>query len=164
MSSDSSTAVVETVEAEFMYNCVSSAPDSAKSQLGIRTIRIGGGVALSARDDVTGYWSKALGFGFTEPVSHDLIGRVLSFYREANSPGTVIQIAPSAVPRDWDEICAGYDIRPDSTWLKLTCQIEDFRPSQTQLHVAPVGRADVAEWASVTLRGFGSPRKDSWTW
>ena len=65
-----------------------------KSELGIATLRISGGVALSMRHDVTGYWSKALGFGFEEPVTEELIGRVLAFYRAERTPGAVIQIAP----------------------------------------------------------------------
>lgn len=153
------TDVAEGVEAEFMYQYVSSAPHFVKSQLEIATARIGGGVALSVRNDLTGYWSKALGFGFVERVGHDLISRVLNFYREQNTPQAVIQIAPSALPMDWDEIRARYDIRPESTWLKLSCPIEDFRPSETQLRVTAVGPATAAEWASVTLRGFGMPEE-----
>ena len=126
MPTDRFTALAEGVEAEFMYRYLSLAPQSVKSKLGIAAVRIGGGVALSARNDVTGYWSKALGFGLTEPISHDLIGRVLDFYRAHDTAGAVIQIAPSVLPRDWDEIVAQYNILPGTPWSKLACRIEDF--------------------------------------
>jgi hypothetical protein len=157
LSEDQLTAPAERVEAEFMYQYVSMAPPPVKKQLGIATARIGGGVALSVRNDVTGYWSKALGFGFTEPITHELIGRLLEFYRAEDSPSAVLQIAPSALPRDWEEIRAHYGIRPDSLWVKLACRITEFRPGQTGLLVAGVGPAAAHEWASVTLRGFEMP-------
>jgi hypothetical protein len=72
---------------------------STKSALGIATTRMGGGVVLSVREDVTGYWSKALGFGFSEPVTGALIDRVVDFYRAERSRGAVIQIAPGATER-----------------------------------------------------------------
>jgi hypothetical protein len=156
---DQFTALAEGIEADFMHRYVSSAPRSAKSQLGIATTRIGGGVALSVRNDVTDYWSKALGLGFTEPINHGLISRIIAFYREQETPGAVIQIAPSALPRDWDEICADHDIHADTPWVKLACRIEDFSPGRTELHVGRVGPATADEWASVTLRGFGMPEE-----
>lgn len=60
--------ISQSAEAEFMYQYVSMAPPSARSKLGIDTTRIGGGVVLSVRNDVTGYWSKALGAMTTEPT------------------------------------------------------------------------------------------------
>ena len=152
-------ADTERIEAEFMHTYVSSAAQPVKSELGIATLRISGGVALSMRHDVTGYWSKALGFGFEEPVTEELIGRVLAFYRAERTPGAVIQIAPSVLPPEWDEICAHHDIRAGSPWVKLACPIADFRAGQTQLRVGPVPVGDVDEWASTTLRGFGMPEE-----
>ena len=101
---DRHVALAESVEAEFMYQYESMAPDAVKSQLGISAMRIGGGVVLSMRKDVTGYWSKAVGFGVSEPVTSALIEEVLEFYRAESSPGAVIQISPSALPGDWDRL------------------------------------------------------------
>ena len=152
-------ARAEGVEAEFMHRYLSLAPRSVKSKLGIATARIGGGVVLSMRNDATGYWSKVVGLGFEEPITRDLIDRVLQFYRTENAPGAVIQIAPQALPPDWHEIRDHHDIQPDSTWLKLACRIEDFRLVDTSLRVGPVGPDKTDEWASVTLRGFGMPEE-----
>ncbi|MGS2640888.1 GNAT family N-acetyltransferase [Streptosporangium sp. G12] len=159
MSQDRLTALAEGVEAEFMYQYESSAPPPAASLLGITTARIGGGVALSMRHDVTGYWSKALGFGFEEPITRDLVDRVVDFYRAEDSKGAVIQIAPDALPPDWDDIRAGHGIIPGSSWVKLACPIDAFRPGRTEMRVGPVGPAAAAEWASVVLRGFGMPEE-----
>jgi GNAT superfamily N-acetyltransferase len=159
MSEERFFAEAERVEAEFMHAYVSSAAQPVTSELGIATVRIGGGVALSMRHDLTGYWSKALGFGFDEPVTEELIERVLAFYRAERTPGAVLQIAPSVLPPDWDEICAHHEIQPTSPWVKMACSIADFRPGRSQLRVGPVPPADMGEWASTTLRGFGMPEE-----
>ena len=82
------TAFAETTEAELYYACEAGAPDSTKETLGIATTRIGGGVVLSMREDTTGFWSKALGLGVTEPVTADLMREVVAFYQAAGTPRT----------------------------------------------------------------------------
>ena len=150
--------VLEGVEAEFMYQYESMAPASAVDALGISAGRIGGGVVLAMRNDPAGYWNKALGFGFTQPVTQELIDRIIDFYSAAQSPTTVIQIAPSVLPTDWQEICARHAIHKESQWVKLACAAEEFHPNEaTALRVAPVGPDDVDVWARTTLRGFGMP-------
>src|SRR5262245_31552661 len=98
---DQITRLAETAEAEFMYQYQAMAPSPTQTALGVAAARIGGGVTLSMRHDVTGYWSKALGFGFTEPITGPLIDQVIDFYRAEHSPGAVIQIAPVALPAEW---------------------------------------------------------------
>jgi len=160
MTENGNFAFAESAEAEFMYQYESMAPNAVKAQLGISTTRIGGGVVLSMRDDVTGYWSKAVGFGVTEPVTAALIDEVLEFYRSESSPGAVIQIAPSALPDDWEQLAAGRNICAQDAWVKLVCRVEDFgAPVRTELRVGPVPEGSTREWAAVTLRGFGMPEE-----
>jgi hypothetical protein len=112
MPEDQISRLAEAAEAEFMYQYERMASPSTQKTLGIATARIGGGVALSMRNDVTGYWSKALGFGFTEPVTGELIDGLIAFYRAEHSPGAVIQIAPASLPSDWPTICSRNNIPP----------------------------------------------------
>lgn len=150
------TELAETVEAEMMYDYESQAPALARKNLGIATTRMGGGVVLAARHDPYQYWNKALGFGFAEPVTQDLIDRVVDFYRRQGSPMAVIQLAPSVLPGDWDEICATHGLRAGGEWAKLSAPIEETRSeSLTDLRVDRVGATDAAEWARVVTRGFG---------
>jgi hypothetical protein len=131
-----------------------------QAALGIAHARIGGGVALSMRNDVTGYWSKALGFGFTEPVTGQLVDPVIDFYRAEQSPGAVIQIAPAFLPAEWRAICSRHNIRPDSHWIKLACSIDDVQPGHTSdLRISLVGPEDYSRWAATALRGFGMPQE-----
>ncbi|MGA5303518.1 GNAT family N-acetyltransferase [Nucisporomicrobium flavum] len=154
---DHLTVLAERVEAEFMDAYVSGAPASARFRLAIRTARIGGGVVLSMRDDPTGYWSKALGFGITEPVTADLVDEILGFYRAHDDPEAVLQIAPAALPPDWAEICAARGIEEGHPLVKLAAPVEVVGPATTGLSIGEVGPADAPAWASVVLRGFGMP-------
>ncbi|TKK81171.1 GNAT family N-acetyltransferase [Herbidospora galbida] len=153
------TALAEGAEAEFMYLYQSGAPSSVRTELGVTTTRIGGGVALSMRDDPTNFWSKALGFGFEEPVTHALVDRILDFYRGEGSDGATLQIAPSVLPSNWDDIRTRHHLREGGRIVKLWCPIDVFSPGATDLRVGPVTPEDAREWASVVLRGFGMPEK-----
>jgi len=153
-------AVAEATEAEFMYQYESMATPATKAALGIATVRIGGGVALSMRNDVTGYWSKALGFGGTEPVTAEVIDRVVDFYRDQSTASAVIQIAPQALPTEWPDISERHRLRAESAWVKLACSVDDFRPGgDTTLRVGPVPAADFGRWAATCMRGFGMPEE-----
>jgi hypothetical protein len=151
--------VLEDVEANFMYQYVSTAPATVIDTLRTSIERMGGGVVLAMRNDPAGYWNKALGFGFTEPVTRELIARVIAFYEAAQSPAAVIQIAPAALPADWHEICAHHALLEDSKWAKLACAADEFRPVETTtLHIARVESGDVDRWARTTLQGLGMPQ------
>ncbi|MGQ5262647.1 GNAT family N-acetyltransferase [Micromonospora sp. ZYX-F-536] len=152
-------ALAELAEAEFMFRYETEAPADVRDALGVAATRMGGGVVLSMRHDPTNYWSKALGFGFDEPVGGELIGQVCDFYRAERTPAAVIQIAPDRLPADWDAICARENITAGSTWVKLAAEIDALRPGRTDLRVGPVTADLVDQWASVVLRCFGMPEE-----
>jgi GNAT superfamily N-acetyltransferase len=144
-------SVTEAIEADVMYEYGRCAPAGT---LGVGVARIGGGVAVSMRDDSTRYWSKAL--GFTAPVTADLIDEVLDFYRKEGNPHAVVQIPPDRLPADWDEISATRGLRAGSEWVKLAAAIRDLpAAAEGPLRVGPVTRKDAGEWAAVVLTAFG---------
>lgn len=152
------TGLAEATEAELYFACETGAPASAKKELGIATARIGGGVALSMREDRTNFWSKAQGFGVSEPVTAKLVDEVLSFFRAEGTPSAQLQIAPSMLPRDWESIAAERGLRAESAWLKLSAPIDQATATATtELQVAKVRPEDAEQWASAVLRGFGMP-------
>lgn len=70
----------ERAEAEFFHHFISMAPAAVKARLGISTARLGGAAITSVRNDVTGYWTGVLGLGLDEPVTSELIDKVLDFF------------------------------------------------------------------------------------
>jgi GNAT superfamily N-acetyltransferase len=126
--------------------------------------RIGGGVVLSMRDDITRFWSKALGFGVTAPVTARLVEEVCDFYRAARTPQAGFQIAPAFLPADWPEICAREGIVQESSWAKLVGTTEEAVARADALDVLPDGISvtpleaqHALEWGTVMMRAFGTP-------
>jgi GNAT superfamily N-acetyltransferase len=155
-----SAAQTEAVEAEFMYQVEAGAPAHDQEVLGIATERLAGGVVLSARNDPTAYWSKALGFGFDEPVSGHLIDQILDVWRAEQNPLGVLQIAPEVIPDDWDEIRETRGLEPGGRTAKLAAPIDDVvATGESDLRITPVAKEDTERWAHAVLDGFGMPHE-----
>jgi ribosomal protein S18 acetylase RimI-like enzyme len=160
-------SVLEFCEAEALFRFETGAPEPARSALGINAARVGGAVVLSVRNDPARFWSKALGFGRTEPVTAELIAQACDFYRAEGTEQAVFQLAPDAIPQDWDEICAREGITAGTSWVKLVAEVGDVvaraedpgRRKADGLRVAPVKPDDADRWASVMLRAFGMPEE-----
>jgi GNAT superfamily N-acetyltransferase len=150
-------ALLEKIEAECMYRLESGAPRRTLDDMGIATARFGGGSAMAMRRDVTRYWNKALGFGFDELVTGDLIAQVCAFFREHGAPVAVLQPAPSVLPADWDDICRDNGLVRGSSWVKLGRDLGTVERPATDLRVGRVDVSAAGDWASVFLRGFGMP-------
>lgn len=157
MALDRIAALLELSEAEAVWGYETNAPADVAERLGLASLRIGGGVVLSVRDDATDYWSKALGFGFSEPVTASMVASITDFYREHGCKQATLQFAPAVLPKGWDEICAKEGLTEGTTWLKLARLAGLVESPQTELRVAKVEPADADEWATVMTRGFGMP-------
>ncbi|MDV9178247.1 GNAT family N-acetyltransferase, partial [Streptomyces sp. W16] len=157
-------SVAEQSEAEALYRFQTETPEPVRTALGMSATRIGGGVALSMRHDSTHFWSKALGFGVTAPVTAQLVEEVCDFYRAERTPQAVLQIAPAFLPGDWPEICAREGIVRDPSWVKLVCPTDEAvaradaldRPSDG-IRVTPLVAEEALEWGTVMMRAFGTP-------
>ena len=157
MESMSDSALVERVEAEWMYRVQRNAPEEVGAALGMASIRLDGGVVTAMRCDPTSYWSKALGFGFDGPVDHALVSKIAEFYLDHAVPSAVLQFAPSALPDDWTDICAAHALADAGYWVKWAHDLKAINTPLTDLRVGEVTPASATPWASVLLRGFGMP-------
>ncbi|WP_326567510.1 hypothetical protein VSH64_37625 [Amycolatopsis rhabdoformis] len=158
---------IEDSEAESVYRLETGAPEAAREALGITATRLGGGVVLSVRNDPTHFWSKALGFGRTEPVTAELIAEVCAFYRAAGTRRATLALAPSVLPEDWADICAREGLTTSTSWAKLVAPVADVvaradDPARKQVNgirIAPVEPRDAHRWASRMLGVFGMPEE-----
>jgi GNAT superfamily N-acetyltransferase len=157
MSTDRITELLETAEAESVWGYETNTSPEVMERFGMASARIGGGVALAVRHDATNYWSRALGFGFTEPVTAELVASITDFYRGNGNPIAVLNLAPSVLPADWDQICAKEGITAGSTWVKLARPAGPVATPETALRVAEIEVSDAESWATVLTRGFGMP-------
>lgn len=68
----------------------------------------------------------------------------------------VLQIAPSVLPADWDDISAAHGLEEGSSWAKLGAPIEETRTTAlTDLRVGPVTEGEAVEWAALVTGQFG---------
>ncbi|MEV4595868.1 hypothetical protein AB0K15_00525 [Amycolatopsis sp. NPDC049253] len=141
---------IEESEAEAVFRLETGGPESVRSALGVTATRLGGAVVLAVRNDPTDYWSKALGFGRTEPVTAELIAEVCAFYRAAATRRATLQLAPSVIPEDWAEICEREGLTPSSAVAKLVASVPEVvaraddparRPADG-IRIAPVEPGD----------------------
>ena len=153
------TALAETAEAEFMHAFEAGAPPDAQESLGMTQHRVGGGVVLAmAHDPTGGYWSKALGFGVTEPLTADVVAEVVEVYRANGDAVGVLQVAPHTLPEDWPDVVARHGLVRGSGWVKLLRPAAaDPAPAETDLRVDRAGPADADAWARAFCTGFGMP-------
>lgn len=151
-------SLAELAEAEAMYDLATSAPAPAADKLGIACCRIAGGIAVMMRNDPTHHWSKALGLGFSEPITAVLIRHLCAFYRDHGVPDFVLQLAHSVLPAGWDGICAANLLCEGNRWLKLVHPLVDIPAMPaTAPQVSLVTPDEAGQWASVLIRGFRMP-------
>ncbi|EWM18390.1 LigA protein [Kutzneria sp. 744] len=148
----------ERSEAEALYDLFQAPAQAVRDALGVTQARMGGGIVNSTRTDESGFWSKALGFGFDEPVTAELMGEVCAFYRDAGTPKAVIQLAPTVIPEDWTEICAKQGITAGAKWVKVVAEVDAVADQAVEtegLEIEPLSPEDGPKWTSVMLEVFG---------
>ncbi|WP_127502381.1 GNAT family N-acetyltransferase [Actinoplanes solisilvae] len=150
----------ELAEAAFMWDYETRMPDPARERLGVAGARIGGGVALAMVNDLTSYWSKALGFGVAEPFTPAVLDEVLGFYREHGVRQAVLQVVPELLPDGFAELAATRGLERGNPWIKLGGDPAAVTAGHSGLKIAPVGEQQAEQWANVVLETFGMPAGD----
>lgn len=151
--------VMERVEAESLFQLENGAPESVRSGLGITAAHVAGGVLVAMRHDPVPLWSRAIGFGFDEPVTAGLLAELVDFHREHGSAVAIFQLAPAVLPDDWADIATAAGLRPGAHWVKLAHDLTRLPDADTDLRVTTVDAGSAAEWAVTLLRGFESAGK-----
>lgn len=147
-------ALTESVEIEVNAEITRLMSERDREALGIGFRRIGGGASFALRE---GNRHKALGFGFTEPVTEELIAEVIDFHRGYDSTTIRIQLAPEVLPPNWDEICAVHGLTAGGSVVKLVGDVDSFTPGTTDLRIEPITPAQAGEWKALLAQVFGLP-------
>lgn len=147
--------LIEQAEADYFRRFLAGAPARSRARLGIWTTRIGDGMGAAMRNDPSGYWTKAMGFGFDVPVNQELVAETIRFFRAAGRRSGLIAIAPAALPADWADICERHNLVAGPAQSKFSCPIDDFVPSTTELDVRELLPHDVPAWARIIRNAFG---------
>lgn len=151
--------VVEATEANLMFE-ITKVAEPVRQRMGISGRRFGRGVAVSVRNDPSGFWSRAQGFGFDKPVTGELISEVLAFFRSEGTEVVNFQLAPEVLPDDWAGICRSHGLTEGPTLVKLARDAGPAEQPPTTLRIGPIKPADRAAWAAVQIEAFGFPDDD----
>jgi GNAT superfamily N-acetyltransferase len=163
-----STAEIELSEAQSLADFLTAASPQAQAALGTDVVRLGGGLALAMRNDLSGFWSKIVGLGFSEPVSVSLMEHVAGFYRDRGVSTALVPLAPEVVPADWADICEKLNISESGSWMKLVGDIGPITEAVAErggaaaylgegLRVGPVPADRARDWAAAMWEVFGFP-------
>lgn len=160
-----SPALLEQSEAAAFADLEAAAPAAVRTALGMRQARVGGGVALAVPGDPSGFWSRTLGLGFTEPVTAGLLERVAEFYRGCGLPAATLQLAPQVLPASWADMSTGLNISDTGVILvKLAGDLGTVAARSAAaarlddgLRVAEVPADRARDWSDVVFGVFGLP-------
>ncbi|MBV2357592.1 GNAT family N-acetyltransferase [Streptomyces sp. J2-1] len=160
-----SPSLIEGSEAEALFAFETGPSADVRAELGAEATRVGDAVVLAVRDDPAQFWSKALGFGRTEPVTAGQIAEVCAFYRARGIRRALLQLAPSVLPEDWDEIRDREGITDGASWVKVVGAVDEVlaradapeRRRPDGIRTEAVAVEDAERWADVMSRAFGLP-------
>ncbi|SFT22774.1 GNAT family N-acetyltransferase [Streptomyces sp. ok210] len=163
-------ATVPVVEAEqtgikAYVDFVTGAPVSLRETLGIGSINAGSMHAMAMREDTSGFFNRAGGFGTDAPIDTAALAQVRDFYRiQGVSLGRFV-IAPQLLPADWESIVGDLKLTPGGRVVKLGCDVKALQSVQSahdgisgldpSLHFAKVEPHHAHEWATVMMTAFG---------
>ncbi len=146
-------ALAEAAEGNLMLGLLGSS-ERVLERMGLAGRRIGGGIALSASKDTSGFWSKAQGFGFSEPLTGEVLAEVIDFYRSEGTASANFHLPERVLPADWAELAAKYELTPRGTLVKLQRGNSPVAPAPTTLRVGPISEDDRTAWAAVQIEAF----------
>jgi len=139
-----------------------AAPAASKSLLGLRVERFAGATALVAPRLPTTMFNRVIGLGLDEPVTPAHIERLRVLYRDAGSAAWWLHWSPFATfagGGDGDQRLAalGFTLPARRSWAKMLRPTAEPRGIATDLGIAPVADAQVAEVAASVATSFGMP-------
>lgn len=153
--------LADRVEAEAFFDFVSAADDVTRAALGVATTRVDGAAVIVIRNDSTGFWTRALGLGYEQPITAATIDRIAGYFAlQGRDRGTLV-IDPNVLPADWPEICARHGITRQGTQVKCVADAETVLAARTSLdpalRVGPASKRHAREWSTVMCSVFGFP-------
>ncbi|MEV6286276.1 GNAT family N-acetyltransferase [Kribbella sp. NPDC051770] len=146
-------ALAEATEGDLMLG-LPGADEQVRKRMGLAGARIGGGIVLAASKDPSQFWSKAQGYGITQPLTADVIAEVVEFYRGEGVTSANFHLLDKVLPADWEEIAAKYGLTRGHSLVKLARDDRRVAPAPTTLRVGPIADTDWDAWAAVQIEAF----------
>ncbi|GAB6898940.1 hypothetical protein [Kineosporia succinea] len=156
-------AEAEGIEAEALYQLASAVPELVSDLLGLSVTRFAGGVVLSMREDASDRWSRAVGLGFAEPITFDLIGDVIDIWEANRGTSGTLGLAPSVLPGNWDLIASAHGLRPRDVRVRHVGRIDDLDLGTSGVRAGAIEPGEVEEWSRIMAAGQPPAMRDLYT-
>ncbi|WUD72157.1 N-acetyltransferase [Streptomyces sp. NBC_00510] len=162
MSSTVPVREAEQTEIKAYVDFVTGAPASVREALGVGSFSVGSVQAMAMREDPSGFFNRAGGFGTDAPVDVNVLAQVRDFYRSQGVSQGRFVIAPQLLPADWETIVGELELTPGGRIVKLGCETKSTQSAHDgiagldpRLRVAKVEPRHAHEWATVMIAAFG---------
>jgi GNAT superfamily N-acetyltransferase len=116
-----------------------------------------------ANDPTGAFWSRALGLGWTQPITDEIVDQVWALNARHGIHQVWFQVSPLA-PGEWESVLEAHGFTPGHTWVKFIRDTSPPAEVYTRLQVRELGPADADEYARVYWRGFGMPNSTFEAW
>jgi GNAT superfamily N-acetyltransferase len=144
---------IEQAEAELLWR-LGDDSGPGPSVLGMTRRRFGSVVALAAPRDTLSLWSQAAGFGLDGPVTSAVIGEVLDYFKAAGCTTAKLNITPSLLPPDWDEIATSYGVTAGPTDVQVVRRAEPVEQAATDFRIEQIGPQHADSWAQLQVDAY----------
>ena len=150
--------LAELTEAAALENMVEIAGEDLRATLGLDCRRVGGGVVarMGAAPDVPSF-TRALGLGFTEPLTGDVLDESLDYLRDAGGAALLVQLSPFVETPEVLQLLASRGLERGRTWAKMMRPIGPPPQARCELRIEKVGPEHSDEFAHVLLTGMEMP-------
>ncbi|MFG1604134.1 hypothetical protein [Actinoplanes sp. NPDC049265] len=143
---------LEAVEGAYLKAIAEATPVGVRERLGMTAAAVGDGTVLALRDDGHALFNRASGFG--EPVTEEVLDRIIEVFRAAGASSATLKFAPSVVPAG---LGAARGLTPQPATVKVVRAAGRVPGAPTGLRVGPVSAEDEERWLRVVLDPFDEP-------
>ncbi|HVJ51096.1 MAG TPA: hypothetical protein VM689_01450 [Aliidongia sp.] len=148
-------ALADLAEAHAFADFFDAAPQTLRSELGVRVERIAEATVLLAPGIASPILNRAIGLGMFEEAGSDDVKRVTNCLRQAGGPLWMLQFSEFSriLPRALEE----NGLVGRSRWAKMLRGREAVREPASDLRVEPATSAQLDEVSRVFADAFGMP-------
>ncbi|MGW4482295.1 GNAT family N-acetyltransferase [Amycolatopsis sp. NPDC004368] len=154
-------ALSDRAEAEAYFDFVQGADERTREILDLETTRIAGAAVLSARNDSSGFWTRAQGLGHDSPLTTERLDEVLGYFRGRGHESAALHLDSDALPHDWATLRVRHGLSAGPKFAKLVARVGTVLAAAGEtkldaaLRIAPVVPEQAATWGSVMCEVFG---------
>ncbi|MEV4604038.1 GNAT family N-acetyltransferase [Amycolatopsis sp. NPDC049253] len=154
-------ALSDRAEAEAYFDFVQGADERTRQILDLETAHVAGAAVLSARNDSSGFWSRAQGLGHDSPLTSERLDEVCGYFRGRGHDSALLYFDSDVLPDDWAALSARHGLSAGPKFAKLVADVDTVLTAAGQskldpsLRIAPATSDDAPTWGSVMCEIFG---------